>query len=90
MVPGAPFWVGWRALDRFYRDKSVPSAIGFSEIKRCQHPHFTQNFQNAKKDVEQLRDLVVGHPHDLRLRTPERVAGAEEGVHVRPQEVVDL
>ena len=31
------------------RDKSDPSVIVFSVIKRCQHPHFTQFFQKAKK-----------------------------------------
>ena len=29
------------AIDRFQRDKSDPSVIVFSEIKRCQLPHFT-------------------------------------------------
>ena len=35
-------------IDRFQRDKSDPSVIVFSEIKRCQRPHFTQFFQKAK------------------------------------------
>jgi len=34
-------------LDRFQRDKSDPSVIVFSEIKRCQLPQFTQFFQKA-------------------------------------------
>ena len=36
-------------VDRFQRNKSDPSVIVFSEIKRCQRPHFTQLFQKAKK-----------------------------------------
>jgi len=36
------------AIDRFQRDKSDPSAIVFSEIKRCQLPHSTQ-FSESKK-----------------------------------------
>ena len=41
---------GWVCpdIDRFQRDKSDPSVIVFSEIKRCQRPHFTQFFQKAK------------------------------------------
>jgi hypothetical protein len=35
------------AIDRFRRDKSDPSVIVFSEIKRCQLPQFTQFFQKA-------------------------------------------
>ena len=31
--------------DRFQRDKSDPSVIVFSELKRCQLPHFTQFFK---------------------------------------------
>ena len=31
------------------RRDSDPSVIVLSEIKRCQHPHFTQNFQKAKE-----------------------------------------
>ena len=42
--------VGGTAIDRFQRDKRDPSVIVFSEIKRCQHPHFTQFFQKAKKN----------------------------------------
>ena len=30
-------------------DKSDPSVIPFSEIQRCQHPHSTQFFEEAKK-----------------------------------------
>ena len=33
---------GGDAIDRFQRDKSDPSVIVFSEIKRCQLPHSTQ------------------------------------------------
>jgi hypothetical protein len=33
---------------RFQRDKSDPSVIVFSEIKRRQLPHFIQCFQKAK------------------------------------------
>ena len=36
------------AIDRFQRDKSDPSVIVFSEIKRCQLSHSTQFFQKAK------------------------------------------
>ena len=35
------------AIDRFQSDKSDPSVIVVSEIKRCQLPHFTQFFQIA-------------------------------------------
>ena len=35
-------------IDRFQRDKSDPSVIVFSEIKRCQLPHFTQFFKKQK------------------------------------------
>ena len=41
------------AIDRFQRDKRDPSVIVFSEIKRCQHPHFTQFFQKQKKVLKQ-------------------------------------
>ena len=40
-------------IDRFQRDKSDPSVIVFSEIKRCQLPHSTQFFQKAKIEVLQ-------------------------------------
>ena len=36
------------AIDRFQRDKSDPSVIVFSEIKRCQLPHSTQFFKKQK------------------------------------------
>ena len=36
------------AIDRFQRNKSDPSVIVFSEIKRCQLPYSTQFFQKAK------------------------------------------
>ena len=36
------------AIDRFQTDKSDPSVIVFSEIKRCQLPHSTHFFQKAK------------------------------------------
>ena len=35
------------AIDRFQNDKSDPSVIVFSEIKRCQLPNSTQFFQKA-------------------------------------------
>ena len=38
-----------RSCDRFWRDIIDPLVVVFSEIQRCQHPHFTQFFQNAKK-----------------------------------------
>ena len=41
-----------RSCDRFWRDIIDPLVVVFSEIKRCQHPHSTQNFQKAKKGVE--------------------------------------
>ena len=41
-------------IDRFQRDKSDPSVIVFSEIQCCQHPHFTQFFQKAKKNPSSL------------------------------------
>ena len=40
------------AIDRFQRDKSDPSVIDFSEIKRCQLPHSTQFFQKAEVEEE--------------------------------------
>ena len=36
-------------IDRFQRDKSDPSVIVFSEIKRCQLPHFTHFFFKKQK-----------------------------------------
>ena len=33
---------------RFQRNKNDPSVIVFSEIKRCQNPYSTHNFQKAK------------------------------------------
>ena len=36
---------GQVAVDRFQRDKSDPSVIVCSEIKRCQNPQFTQIFR---------------------------------------------
>ena len=39
------------AIDRFQRDKSDPSVIVFSDIKRCQLPHSTQFFQKAKMEA---------------------------------------
>ena len=46
-------------IDRFQRDKNDPSVIVFREIKRCQHPHSTQNFSKSKK---RLHDRVKAHP----------------------------
>ena len=39
------------AIDRFQRNKSDPSVIVFSGIRRCQHPHFTQFFKMQKRYV---------------------------------------
>ena len=36
------------AFDRFQSDKSDPSVIAFSEIKRCQLPHSTRFFKKQK------------------------------------------
>jgi hypothetical protein len=44
------------AIDRFQRDKSDPSVIVFSEIKRCQLLHSTQIFQKAKIDLGKAED----------------------------------
>ena len=49
-------------IDRFQRDKSDPSVVVFSEIKRCQLPHSTHFFQKAKRE-----GWVVG---GLELRCP--------------------
>ena len=46
------------AVDRFQRDKSDPSVIVFSVIKRCQLPHSTQFFQEAKKRPDEGRYLL--------------------------------
>ena len=53
--------------------------IVFSEIKRCQHPHFTQIFQKAKKgppaaervwiDVRILNQYLPDFRHQLNLET---------------------
>ena len=39
------------AIDRFQRDKSDPSAIVFSEIKRCQLSHFTYFSKSKNRPV---------------------------------------
>ena len=44
-----------RVGDRFLNNKSDPSVTGFSEIKRCQNPQFTQIVQKAKNRSDGAR-----------------------------------
>ena len=45
--------------DRFSSDKSDPSMIVFSEIKRCHHPHFTLIFSKSKRGPQPERPRRV-------------------------------
>ena len=58
----------WSFLKNSNRD---PSLIVFSEIKRCQHPHSTQFFQEAKNRTwkRSVLELVGTIPRQRRLRS---------------------